>query len=514
MPKRAKLSNSHTRIQAMVCVVISACFCGSLGCTDSAATKKSDSKYQVADESDSATQSSTPQDPDKPWRTDETGVNAITRMLRYAQMLRTRYPNASPEQRLEDFQSLVEIAKDLEKLELNSDQKMAALQMKSQSLLALLANGDQSARPQLIEVVETYHDDPDPDYSRTAAFLDLSIAMNDYFSDETADATRLTEKFVDIAKKYPEDDSVAQRLTMLASQMLAQGRRNHAVNIMRGLQDVYANSESSELASYSQRLEDRITLTEALYDLVVSEMMQNGNTEKFQKTLGELALHEGGGRELYRETIAGARLLEQFGHYDEAKAINEQLLKTYENSEDPVIKQQVTRDVEKGNRRLALIGNPLKLKGQLQDGSLFLPNSLSGKTLAVLFWSAKFPMSVRAMQPLMLFYERFKKRGFEVVTVNIDEDAAEAMSIFEDQPPAWTSLFRNDESYDEMLDQLGIQMVPYMMLVDKEGHVVKVHVPLRDLEPSLIELVGLEEELPSHIIYPDLDKQRDKGPDK
>ena len=118
------------------------------------------------------------------------------------------------------------------------------------------------------------------------------------------------------------------------------------------------------------------------------------------------------------------------------------------------------------------------------------------------------------MQPLMLFYERFKDKGFEVVTVSIDEDAAEAISIFQEQQPPWTSLFRDDESYNEMLDQIGIQMVPYMILIDKDGSVVKIHVPLRDLESSLIELMDIKEELPSHLIYPDPEKNRDDDSDK
>jgi hypothetical protein len=499
------------------CTAICLVAVGLLGCTDSTATKKPESKYKVADDPGSKTTAPTqtggPLDPSKPWRTDETGVNAISRMLGYAQMLRTRHGNVSPEQQVADRQALIEIADDLGKLELNPDQKMAALQMKSQSLLAMLAEGDQTVKPRLVEIIKTYQDDADPNFSKTAAFLDLSLVMNEYFSDETADVTRLQERFLEIAKKYPEDVTVAQRLSMLISQLLAQGRRIHAVSIMRGLEDIYANSNDSELASFPQRLEDRITLTESLYDLVVSEMMQTGETGKFQKTLTELA-SQPGGRELYRETIAGARLLEQFGLYDEAKAIDDQLLKTYAEVDDPVIQQQLTRDVEKGNSRLALVGNSLKLHGQLQDGSKFDPASLHGKTLAVLFWSAKFPLSVRAMQPLMLFYDRFKDQGFEVVTVSIDEDAAEAISVFQNQQPPWTSLFRDGESYDEMLDQFGIQMVPYMILVDKDGKVNRVHVPLRELEPSLIELIGVKEELPSHVIYPEPKTDRDEEPDK
>ncbi len=481
----------------MTCAVIFAVGLNAGGCSDSTTARKPDSKFEVADESGSSAalpaQSGDPQDPAKPWRTDDTGVNAITRMLAYAQMLRTRNPNVSPDQQIQDRQSLIEIADDLSKLDLNADQKMAALQMKSQALLSMLAEGDQSAKPPLLELINTYLDDADPNFSRTADFLDLSLVMNDYFSDETADATQLQKRFVEVASKYPEDPQVAQRLSMLASQLLTQGRRTHAVSLLRGLKDVYANSESSELASLPQLLEDRITMTEALYDMVVNEMMQSGETEQFQKTLAELAKHQGGGRDLYRELIRGARLLEQFGLYDEARAINEQLLQTYADNDDPVVQQQLARDVEKGNKRLDLIGKPMQLTGQLQDGTQFDPSSVSDKTLAVLFWSAKFPMSVRAMQPLMLFYERFKDDGFEVVTVSIDEDPAEAINIFQEQQPPWTSLFRNDESYDEMLDQLGIQMVPYLMLVDKQGKVVSVHTPLRDLEPKLVELLDIKD---------------------
>ena len=98
------------------------------------------------------------------------------------------------------------------------------------------------------------------------------------------------------------------------------------------------------------------------------------------------------------------------------------------------------------------------------------------------------------MQPLLLFYERFREDGFEVVTISIDENASEALSVFGEQQPPWISLVRSDESFEAMLNNLGVQMVPYMILVDKTGKVYKIHVPLRDLEPSLLKLLGKAED--------------------
>lgn len=426
----------------------------------------------------------------EPWKIETSGEETINQLIGYAQMLRARRSQVAVEQRLKDRQTLIKIADRLTKEELDSNQKVATFRMKSQSLLALHSAGDTTAKGRVAELIESYLNDADVNLSRTAGFLDLSLAMTEYVQGESSTDANMRNKFKSMAEKYPGDLAVAKRLNVLTAQLIGHRKRPSAMRIMRDLQSVFSKSDDEAMKEVSERLKDRIHLVVSDHDIKVAEAMATRKSKRLKAAIDELLTYDGG-IEIYQELIRGARILEQFDLYNDARALNEKIKNKFATQTDPKIVELAQRDTMMGNQRLELPGKPFEIIGVTKDGVSFNKEMIDGKkAILIIFWSAETPVSLRAMEPLLGFYSRFNADGLEIVSLCIDKNVEKATSVFGDRHPPWISLFSSNDAYQEKLESTGIQMLPYVILLDRNGAVDKIHVPLRDIEPNLMRLLG------------------------
>ena len=87
-------------------------------------------------------------------------------------------------------------------------------------------------------------------------------------------------------------------------------------------------------------------------------------------------------------------------------------------------------------RRLDSVGKPIVLKGKTADGSTVDTTQLGGKTVLIAFWASSVPAARKDLPEIAKLYDKNKAKGFEVVSVCLDNDPKAAGRLPQGRAPA------------------------------------------------------------------------------
>lgn len=144
--------------------------------------------------------------------------------------------------------------------------------------------------------------------------------------------------------------------------------------------------------------------------------------------------------------------------------------------------------------RTALLGQPLNLSGLVDfEGRPLEPSDYAGKVVLVDFWASWCVKCMREIPAIRQSYAEFSERGFDVLSVNMDENLASGRSFVEQQKFPWRS-FHNQNLHElgfksALAQQLGVSAIPFMLLLDRDGRVAALHVRGEQLGPAIAKLL-------------------------
>lgn len=121
-------------------------------------------------------------------------------------------------------------------------------------------------------------------------------------------------------------------------------------------------------------------------------------------------------------------------------------------------------------------------------GRLTSLSSLRGRTVLIFFWAGWSEPSIKTIQSLKWIYKQYSKKGFEIYAVSLDkhrqtwEDAVRKDKIF------WTHVSDLTEWGSPVVKQYCVKSIPYMVLIDKQGRIIKRGITEKELPDYLYKL--------------------------
>ena len=171
-------------------------------------------------------------------------------------------------------------------------------------------------------------------------------------------------------------------------------------------------------------------------------------------------------------------------------------LETYVNAFDTVNRQSpwvrsIHEKVEIA-KRLA-IGQPfIDLKLSAPDGTETALSDYAGKDKYVLidFWASWCRPCRIAHPKIVKIYRKYKDRGFEIVGVSLDKNRAEWIKAIKDDALDWIQMSDLKFWQSRAVSLYALNIIPYNILLDREGNILAKGLEPDDLEKKLAELLN------------------------
>lgn len=136
-------------------------------------------------------------------------------------------------------------------------------------------------------------------------------------------------------------------------------------------------------------------------------------------------------------------------------------------------------------RRLQLVGREMPLSGPDPSGRNVDAKSYRGKLLLVVFWASWSGEFVDDIPVLLGLYNQYRSKGFEVLGVSLDTQAASVGPFIKQTRMTWANIFEPGVFDSPLAQQYGILTAPTMFLIGPDGKVLSSGLSISELKDTL-----------------------------
>ncbi len=147
--------------------------------------------------------------------------------------------------------------------------------------------------------------------------------------------------------------------------------------------------------------------------------------------------------------------------------------------------------------RMKLVNSTPALDGLVGfDGQPLDWSAYEGKVVLVDFWASWCLKCMREIPAIRQAHQAFAEQGFVVLSINMDENLANGRDFVQQQNFPWRSFHSADPQAlgfkSPLARQLGVNAIPFLMLVGRDGRVAELHVRGSKLRPAIEKLIGTQ----------------------
>jgi thiol-disulfide isomerase/thioredoxin len=172
------------------------------------------------------------------------------------------------------------------------------------------------------------------------------------------------------------------------------------------------------------------------------------------------------------------------GKDDEARRLYQQLASNFPDN-------ALAAKAQGAVKRLELVGKPMELTGTTTAAATFDLKSLSGKVVVVYYWASYCEVCTGDFARIKQMLSTHGPKGMELVTVNLDDRPEEATKYLQNTPMPGAHLVQPPATGQAagltgpLALQYGINGLPSMFLVGKDGKVISTKMQINDLEDAV-----------------------------
>ena len=115
---------------------------------------------------------------------------------------------------------------------------------------------------------------------------------------------------------------------------------------------------------------------------------------------------------------------------------------------------------------------PLDLKFTAVDGRTVDISKMRGKVVLVDFWATWCPLCRAEVPGVVAAYKKYHNKGFNVVGISLDQDKSALLRFTKENGMVWPQYFDGKGWDNEISSSFGINEIPAMWLVGKDGKVL------------------------------------------
>ena len=159
------------------------------------------------------------------------------------------------------------------------------------------------------------------------------------------------------------------------------------------------------------------------------------------------------------------------------------------NSKSPWV--QMLKEHVETVKRLA-VGQPfIDLTMPAPDGNEISLSDYAGKGnyLLIDFWASWCQPCRMANPHLVNLYNKYNKKGFEIVGISLDREKDEWIKAIEDDKLTWAQMSDLEYWHSEGAKLYAVTGIPHAVLLDKEGNILARGIHIDELEEKLEELL-------------------------
>lgn len=137
------------------------------------------------------------------------------------------------------------------------------------------------------------------------------------------------------------------------------------------------------------------------------------------------------------------------------------------------------------------VGNaPIELKGSDLDGKTHSWKEYEGKVVLLHFWMRGSDAVVKELPNVVQNYLNYHEMGLEAIGVALDEDKTAVEKIVKALKMTYPQIFDGKGLKSEDLKNYGLRMMPFSLLIGKDGKIAAVNPRGQQLEPEIVKALA------------------------